>query len=56
MNENLSQLLARILLDEKQGRSISKMIADNTGASMNTVHLVMALGVLGAGIAYLDSK
>ena len=52
MNENISQWFAREFLGEKYERSVSRVISDNTGMSINAVHFFMALGV----IAYLGSR
>ena len=50
--ENLSQLFAREVLGERQGRSISQIMADNLGINKNTVHLLMLFGIA----VYLDSR
>ncbi len=50
--ENISQWFAREVLGEKEGKSVSQIIANNTNMSVNAVHFFMALGV----IAYLGSR
>ena len=50
--ENISQWFAREFLGERQGRSVSKITADNLGISVNGVHFIMFLGVA----LYLNSK
>jgi len=50
--ENISQVLAREVLGERRGRSISQIMADNLGISKDSVHLLMFLGVA----AYFGSR
>ena len=55
MKEEVSGDLSRSIakaFGETQGRSVSRVLADNLRISVNAVHFLMALGV----VAYLGSR
>jgi len=53
MTENISQWFAREVLGEKNGRSVSQIMAHKTGMSVAGVHLLI-MGLV--TMAYLSNK